>query len=175
MRPDSTRRRPTQGEYFEYYDLYVSKVPDGDIIDIMKRKLASTTKLIGTLTEDRAEYRYAREKWSVKEVFSHVVDVEWVFTHRALWFARKGESPLPGMEHEDFMAASNYGERSMSSLVDEFHHLRSANIVLFDSFGETILDRTGEASGCSFSVRSIPYIVVGHELHHISLLKDKYL
>jgi hypothetical protein len=169
------RRRPAANEYFEYYGRYISLVPQGDIINILKEQLISTLDFLHHIPEDMGDIRYQPEKWSIKEVIGHFIDVEWVFTYRALRFARNDETFLHGIEQDDLVAGANFAERNLSSLSNEFEHLRSANIVLFDSFDENILDRTGTASGYKFTVRSVIYVIAGHELHHIQILKERYL
>lgn len=169
------RRRPTADEYFEYYDRYISLVPDGDIINILREQQNSTVEFFHHIPEERGDFRYQPEKWSIKEVVGHIVDVEWVFTYRALRFARNDKTFLHGIEQDDLVAGANFSDRDLPSLSNEFTHLRSANMVLFDSFNENILNRTGTASGYKFTVRSIPYIIAGHELHHIEILKERYL
>ncbi len=170
----SARRRPAPSEYFEYYDTYIRLVPDGDITDILKEQLASSVACFQTIPEAKTDFRYAPGKWSTKEVIGHMIDAEWVFTSRALWFARGDRQPLPGMDQDDFMAGANFGERELSSLIEEYRHLRGAGIALFGSFGEEILDRAGNASGYDFTVRSCAYIIAGHERHHLQVLKERY-
>ena len=85
------------------------------------------------------------------------------------------KTSLPGIEQDDLVAGANFNVRELSSLKDEFKHLRSANILLFDSFDENIMDRIGNASGFHFSVRSIPYIMAGHLNHHFRILRERYL
>jgi len=172
---DSARRRPAPDEYFEYYDTYIRLVPDGDIIDILKEQLASSVACFRTIPEEKTDFRYAPGKWSTKEVIGHMIDAEWVFTSRALWFARGDRQQLPGMDQDEFMAGANFGERELSSLIEEYRHLRGAGIALFGSFGEEILDRAGNASGHDFTVRSFAYIIAGHERHHLQVLKERYL
>jgi hypothetical protein len=171
----SKRRRPATNEYFKYYDRYVRLVPEGDIIKILREQLAIMKPFIENIPAEKAEYRYQPEKWSVKEVFGHMIDVEWVFSYRALRFARGDQTSLPGIEQDDLMAGANFATRNLASLFEEFKHLRSANILLFESFEEGIMDRIGSASGFEFSVRSILYIIVGHLNHHIGILKERYL
>ena len=175
MATKSRRRRPRTSEYYKYYDRYVRLVPDGDIIEIFKEQLTSTESFFGSISADKAEYRYQPDKWSMKEVFGHVIDVEWVFSYRALRFARGDQTSLPGIEQDNLVAGANFGSRDLTSLCEEFKHLRSANILLFDSFDENIMDRTGSASGFQFSVRSIPYIMAGHLNHHVGILRERYL
>jgi hypothetical protein len=175
MTGTSERRRPSSTEYDRFYSGYVDKVPDGDIIDILKEQLASSLDLLALVPEEKMDHSYAPGKWTLKEVLGHIIDTEWVFTYRALRFARGDKTPLPGMDQDDFMAGANFKECSFPSLLDEFRHLRTASRILFDSFGEAILDREGIASGCTFTVRSIPYIIAGHERHHVGVLTARYL
>jgi hypothetical protein len=175
MSASEVPRRPAANEYAEYYAGYVSQVPDHAILDILKDQQASTMNLLAGIPEAKHDYRYAPAKWTVKEVVGHLVDTEWVFTYRALRFARSDGTPLPGMDQDQFMAEANFEDRSLQSLVDEFRNLRSANLSLFESFDEGILDKTGMASDCTFTVRAILYIIAGHQIHHINILKERYL
>ncbi len=108
-------------------------------------------------------------------MIGHLIDTERVFSFRALTMARQDAARLPGMDQDEFMAGANFGDRSLARLAEEHAGLRSAAIVLFDSFDEDIMDRVGIASGCEFSVRSVPYIVAGHAFHHMGVLEERYL
>jgi len=169
------RRRPEKTEYFEYYEVYIGLVPDGDIIEILRSQLVSSLEFYRSIPEGKIDHRYEPGKWSTKEVIGHLIDIEWIFTHRALRFARGDRTPLSGIDQNDLMAGANFEEIGFHPLIEEFHHLRSANIILFDSFSEGILDRIGTASGYEFTVRSIPHILAGHELHHLRVLRERYL
>lgn len=168
-------QRPTTDEYDEYYERYIGKVPDGNIIDILKEQFESSLELYTRIPDALENYRYAPEKWSLKQVVGHIIDAEWVFTYRALRFARGDQTPLPGMDQDVFMAGANFDARSFESVTAEYKYLRSANITLFESFDETILDRTGNAGGADFTVRALLWLTAGHERHHIKVLKERYL
>lgn len=169
------RSRPINAEYDEFYHGYISLVPDGDIIEILREQRHALGELIARIPAERVDFRYAPGKWTTREVVGHVIDAEWVFVSRALWFARGVPTPLPGMDQDEFMAGANFGNRSLARLAEEHAGLRSAAIVLFDSFDEDIMDRVGIASGCEFTVRSVPYIVAGHASHHMGVLEELYL
>jgi hypothetical protein len=171
----SKRQRPDRKEYDDFYHRYISLVPDGDIIDILKDQLASSLELLSGIPEEKLDHRYAPGKWTIKELVGHLIDAEWLFTYRALQFARGDTSPLPGMDQEKWIAGANFAGRTMDSLIDELRRLRQANLNLFESFDENMLARTGVASGCGFTVRSILYIIAGHQFHHIQILKSRYL
>lgn len=168
-------RRPADAECDAYYRNYIAQVPDGDVFVSMRQQTEATQTLLGGLTREQQDYRYAPGKWSVKEVVGHMLDTEWVFAYRGLRMARGDTTPLPGMEQDDFAAGGNHAQRSMESLLQELRHLRQATLALYESFDDAILDRVGNASGVSFTVRSILFIIAGHERHHVNVLREKYL
>lgn len=167
-------RRPAEGESDPYYRGYIDQVPQGDYFALSRRQLDDTCRLLESLPPERQDFRYAPGKWSVKQVLGHILDTEWVFSYRAMCMARGDTTPLPGMDQDRFAAGANHADRSMDSLLSELRHLRTANLSLFESFDDAILDRVGNASGCDFTVRSILFIIAGHERHHVRVLREKY-
>ncbi|KAA3656213.1 MAG: DinB family protein [Calditrichaeota bacterium] len=168
-------KRPAQNEYAAFYHTYISTVPDGDICETLANQLKATQQLLSNLGESKADSRYAPQKWSLKEVLAHVVDTERVFAFRALCFARNDAGPFPSMEQDDFVRFGNFSDRTLQSFLDEFTHLRRSNILLFESFDDTVSRRVGTASGTKMSVRAIAYIIAGHERHHMKIIREKYL
>lgn len=168
-------RRPEPHEYAEFYAGYVNRVPDGDILTLLSSELDRATGLLGGLTPEQAGYRYADGKWSVKEVVGHVIDAERMFGYRAHCFARRDPAHLPGFEQMDYAASSNADRRSMADLVDELRAVRQSHIALFRGLDEGMWSLRGTASQCEFTVRALAYIIVGHELHHRSVIEARYL
>ena len=168
-------KRPQPDEYFEYYGRYIDKVPDGDICSILADELQTTLDLLGKVPPGREDFAYAPGKWSIKEVVGHVTDAERVFAYRALSFARRDPAQLPSMEENDWAEISNAAQRSLPELADEFAAVRRSSITLFNGFDDEVSQLRGMASGCEFSVRSITYILAGHEMHHRGVLEERYL
>lgn len=173
--PDLVVARPDSREYAPYYARYVDLVPDGDVLDILERQLDEILELLSGITPERAGYRYAVGKWSIKEVIGHVMDVERVFVYRALRFARNDTTPLPGFEQDDYVAVGNYDLRPLADIGGEYRTVRAASIAFFQSLDPETAMRRGVASGVEFSVRTIPYILAGHERHHLNILRERYL
>jgi uncharacterized damage-inducible protein DinB len=167
--------RPDPSEYFTYYDTYVRRVPDRDVLSVLAEGIADTLALLAEVSPEQEEYRYAPGKWSVRDVVGHLIDAERVFAHRALHFARRDPASLPPMEEGEYARASNAGRRRLRELADELEAVRRSSVLLFRSFDDELLDLRGTASGYEFSVRSIPYIIAGHEIHHRSVLVERYL
>lgn len=171
----STFRRPEPSEYAAYYGSYVDLTPDGNIVDILREQMEDSVRFLRKVPPERANHRYAADKWTLKEVVRHVVDMEWVFTCRALRFARGDATELPGVEQDDLIAGTDFSPLPLRDLIEEFRHLRAANTLLFGSWDEAILDRSGIANGVRVTARAIPYILAGHERHHMTVLRERYL
>jgi hypothetical protein len=167
--------RPAPTEYAPYYGRYIDLVPEGDILTFLSGQIHKTLSLVGSVGEDKADFRYAPGKWSIREVVGHVIDTERVFAFRAFAFSRNDRNALPGMDQEEYARGANHGERRLSAILDEYRSVRGATIALVGSFSEEMLMRTGTASGFGFTVRSLAYIIAGHEQHHLRVLRERYL
>lgn len=167
--------RPDATEYAPSYAGYISRVADGNIIEILDRQIDDTTALLRGLSEAQAMSRYAPEKWSVKEVIGHLIDSERVFGYRVLRFARNDQTPLSGFEQNDYVREAAFDDRGLADLASEFEHVRRANLHMLRGLKAEAWDRRGEANGNPVSVRALVYIIAGHELHHVGIIRTKYL
>jgi len=165
---------PQRGECADYYFTYIDRVTDGDVLALLREQLAQTPAFIRGLSDDAGNHRYAPGKWSVKDVIGHVIDTERVFSHRAFCFARQEPAHLPSFEQDPYVEVAAYGRRQPASIADEYESVRRATLSLFDTFSEDQWESVGVASEREFAVRTIPFILAGHEIHHRGVLKDKY-
>lgn len=167
-------RRPEPNEHAPYYSTYVDRVPDRPVLEVLREAPGELTTLLRPVGSEDEEFSYARGKWSFREVLAHVVDAERVFSYRALHIARRDPAELPGMDQNTWAAAAGGGRR-LADLLAEFADLRAANVRLFESFDEATLDQRGVASGFEFTVRALVFIIAGHELHHRTILAERYI
>ena len=168
-------RRPEPGEYNAYYETYVGKIPEVDIVSVLRAQLDSTLAFLGKVPAAKVDYAYAPEKWTVRQVFGHVLDMEWVFAARAFHFARAVPGDLPGVDQDDTMKVVDFRTTQWPALLEQWRHVRSANIALFDSFDAAAWERKGVASGNPVTVRALAYIIAGHERHHMNVIRERYL
>src|SRR5947207_962193 len=115
--------RPLPDEYGAYYETYLKLVPiclDGSIFDLLTAQIGTVSQLLSGLSEDKANYRFGPNEWSVKEVVGHINDAERIFAYRALRISRIDPTPLPGFEQDPYVAASNFSARTLPDLVQEF-------------------------------------------------------
>ena len=167
-------QRPQDDEYAPYYALYISKVEGDDVDSTLDQQLVQTIELLNDLGEGRAGHRYAPDKWSVKQVVGHMIDVERIFTTRCLAFARGHQAPWPDMDQDEYMRLANFDRRSLADLAQELAAVRASSLALFRSLEEADWGRRGTASGNEFTARSIPWIIAGHERHHVGVLRERY-
>ena len=168
--------KPKEGEYPPYADIYIGLLPDdGLVLKHMRESLKATTAFMLSLPEERLVFRYAPGKWTVKEVLAHVIDDERIYAYRALRFARNDPTELPGFDQDAYAPCSGANRRTVESLVGEFAAVRRSTIALFESFDEEALERAGVADGNRATVRALAYHIAGHELRHMSIIRERYL
>ncbi len=167
--------RPASDEYGPFYETYLQHVPAGaDVMALLAEQGTTMARLVAALTPPQAEHRYAPGKWSVKQVLAHLADTERVFTFRALWFARGETAALPGMDENLWGEMAGADARPVADLGRELAGLRQLSLGLFASLPPEAWGRRGVASERVLSVRAVPWIVAGHERHHLEILRERY-
>ncbi len=158
-----------------FYQRYVDNVKDLDMLDALRTASQSSLQTIRAIPETKGEHRYETGKWSIKEVLTHMMDVERIMSYRALRFARNDKTDLPGFEENDYAPEANAHSRTIVQLADEMSRLRTTTLDLFSSFTDKMLKREGTANKNHLSVLNLGYIIPGHELHHLRILQERYL
>jgi len=167
-------KRPEASEFAEYYGKYIAKAPGTDVSGILESERQQMARLFAGRSERDGNFRYAPDKWTVKEVLGHVIDAERIFTYRALRIARGDETPLPSFEQDDYVKNGGFSARTLADLVEEFDAVRGASISLFRSFDEAAWGRRGTASQKQVTVRALGFITAGHQIHHRMILEENY-
>ncbi len=167
--------RPDIEKVPAFYKGYVELVQDMDLLDALRHAAKLVQQTVPYIAEDQGEYKYAEGKWSIKEVLNHMMDAERVFAYRALRFARKDETPLHPFEENDYAPEANAHARSIQQHAREMKRLRETTIDLYTSFSPEMLEREGTASGKKLSVKNLGYIIAGHDIHHLNILRERYL
>jgi len=169
-----TTQRPQADEHDPYYSRYISLVPEGDILDTLRAQITGTQELLGGLSEDQGNFRYAPGKWTIKEVVGHLSDTERVFAYRALRIARNDQTPIEGFEQDDYVRFGPFARRLLAGLVEEYGAVRQSSLCLLRALDEEAWSRRGIANKATVSVRAVAFILAGHELHHRRILNEKY-
>jgi DinB superfamily len=167
--------RPDSAEYAPYFEKYISLVPGDNIVTTLSSQIENTLALLRVLSESQGELRYASGKWSIKEVIGHLIDAERIFIYRGLRMARSDRTPLPGFDENFYVESGNFGDRRVDELADEFKTVRKSGVYFFRHLGEEAWARRGVANDSEISVRAIAHIIAGHELHHLGIIRTRYL
>jgi hypothetical protein len=169
------RTRPLTSEYPEYYERYVSLVPDGDIEEILYQQQTQTLTFLNSVSEETAGKAYALDKWTLKEVFGHMSDTERVMSYRMLAMARNERTPLQGMDQDLYVFSAKFNQFSWVQLLKDFEMVRLATLTLISTIDEESWNRKGTVWDVPVSTRAFAYIIAGHELHHLAVIRDRYL
>jgi hypothetical protein len=167
--------RPNLTRVPEFYHNYINRVPENDLMTAFKNQSPVVTDFFQNLPADKIDHAYAEGKWTIKEMLQHIIDAERIFCYRALRFARKDSTPLPGFDENLFAENAKADKRSWNDLLEEFKVVRKATEWLYDSFDEEQLDASGISNKSSNYVLAFGYISVGHALHHVNIIKERYL
>ena len=169
-------RFPMKEEYPSYAEMYMKYcAKDGSLLKQLDFSFVKTMTLVRSISNDNFDYRYAKQKWSIKEILVHLIDDERIYAYRALAFARNDKTNLPGFEQDEYIMNSDSAKRTIDNIMQEYVAVRSSTIRLFNGFSAIALTRIGVANGNQTSVRALGYHILGHEMHHINFIEKNIL
>lgn len=165
---------PKPNEFAAFYQKYIDLVK-GDVIEFLKKQTLLASDVFGNLAEEKGSFRYAENKWTIKELLSHCNDTERIMSYRALSLSRGEQQALLGFDENAYATNSDANRRSLQKHVEEFSAIRQSSLLLFQSFTNEQLKNQGIANGNPCSVRALVYICAGHFEHHLTILQQRYL
>lgn len=166
--------RPQTDEAAPRYFTYIDKVAGDDILGTLESQLDESLTLFRGISEERSLHRYAPDKWSIRQVLSHVSDTERAFAYRALWFARGFQEPLLSFDQTTAAAGAQADTLAWAAHVEDFRRVRLASISLFRNMPEPAWLKRGVVSSYPFTVRALAFIAAGHAAHHLNILRTRY-
>lgn len=167
--------RPDVSEHPAYYASYIARVPGDDLMSYFKAPTDSVSEVLNLVNDETALFRYAEGKWTIKEVISHIIETERVFAYRILCFSRNDATELAGFDENAYIANGNANSRSVADLLNDYLVVRGSSVALLGSCNDEMLLRSGTANAKQASVRAIAYMIAGHELHHVNVIRERYL
>lgn len=171
----NTLRRPQAQESSDYFKTYINKVEGDDVLSTLRNNQKEIEQFLQSLSDDQWNHAYAPGKWTIKEIMIHIIDTERIMAYRALRIARNDQTPMPGFEQDPYIANAFASNRSSESIIEEYVSVRSATLTLFKNLEDAAFDIIGTASNGPFSPLALAYIIAGHELHHMQILRERYL
>lgn len=166
--------RPEKSEYHEYFASYVNLVPEGDLIELLLVQNKDTNKMFMELTDLQGLFKYAPEKWSVKEVIGHLTDTERILSYPLLCIARGEAISLPKYDKNDYIKNAMFDKQQLEELLLHLISVRKSTICLLKALQPEDWLRRGSANGQEVTVRALVTILLGHELHHRGLINERY-
>ena len=166
--------KPSPTTYPPYFQKYIDLVPDEELLSGFVNQAVIIKNLLGSITEEKSVFAYAPGKWTLKDLLQHMIDTERIFCYRALCFARKEAFHLPGFDENEYAANASANNRTWQSLKEEFIAVRNATELLFKSFSEEELLRSGIANNILTSAVSMGFITLGHVYHHKKIIEERY-
>lgn len=163
-------------EYSPFYKGYLEMIPEEiELIEGFYLGLKNVVDFFNSLPNNKLEYKYADGKWTIKEVFQHIIDTERIFMYRCFRISRHDVRPLSGFEENDYIKPSSANKKSLEALLEEYQAVRLNTIILLKSLSENDLKFIGTANGNNLSARAAAFIILGHELWHLKIIKERYL
>jgi hypothetical protein len=159
----------------EFYQRYLNAVTEKDVIKALKKNTRDFKKFLEKIPKKKIDFAYADGKWSIRQLLQHIIDAERVFAYRALSFSRKDPALLPGFDENDWATNAPATNRKWDDLVTEFTAVRKSNEFLFSSFNEDQLLSVGTASNNNINPLALGFICAGHAIHHMKIIKERYL
>ena len=164
-----------KSEYGDYYERYIKLSNGTPLTDLFASNFREMRDFLDGLTEEDSQYRYEENKWSLKQVFGHLMDTERIFNYRALCLARGEQEALPGYDHDAYVQNADFNRYLLNNLKEQYESTRNFTLSLFSGFSDEELLRRGTINGHSFTVRATGYVIAGHELHHLNVINERYL
>jgi hypothetical protein len=168
--------KPHKSEYNPWFNHYIQLVPDGEYLKILHKNTQDTINFFESIPQSKHEYRYAEGKWTPKQIMQHIIDAERVMMYRALVAARGDtKTVLPDMEEDEYAANADVSDVTMADLIDEFKALRGASEKFYAHLSEHAEALKANTETHPITARAVGYIIIGHIMHHIGILKERYL
>jgi hypothetical protein len=166
--------RPQPGDYAGYFGTYINLVEEDNLESAFAGQAQGLRTFLESISTHKWEYKYAEDKWTVKELIQHCIDTERVFAYRAMCFARKEAASLPSFDENQYAGNSQANRRSPQDLIEEYVTLRTSTELMYRSFTEEMLASAGVANNSRITVLSLGYTLLGHFYHHKRILEERY-
>ena len=157
-----------------FFDRYINLIEDVDIFEAFEKytpaNIYSEFDKLLALKDDV----YAPEKWTIKDIIQHVIDNERIMSYRALRFSRNDKTVLPGYEEALLAANTNASNRTLEDLIEEFNLVRASTIALFKGMNDEMVLRSGVAFKSEISALALGFVILGHPLHHMNVIRERY-
>jgi hypothetical protein len=159
----------------EYYHYYFDLVNTDDLLTALAQNKQQTLAFLKNISEKQQHFSYAQGKWTINEVMQHIIDTERIFQYRAFRFSRKDVAELHGFNEDDYIDNIKDCSLNLADLINDFEAVRHSTEHLFKNMNDTMLDFRGTANKIEASARQLGFMIVGHGMHHLKVIEERYL
>ena len=160
--------------YFpKFFDRYIHLV---DVELFLAFEVYSPEKVFSKVVKLKSlkDRVYEEGKWTIKDILQHCIDTERVMAFRAMCFARNEQAVLPGFDENQYALNTTASTRTIDDLLEEYILLRQSTFTLFKSMNEKMLLNEGQANNTSIYPLALGYVVIGHAIHHMNVIEERY-
>ena len=158
----------------EYYDRYIKLVADVELSEALDDSIRQLDEADRSLLARLDGRTYAPGKWTAKDIIQHLADVERIMAYRTLMFARGDGTTPAGFDQDLLVANARANAKTVDELIEDLKTVRAATKSLFGSFDDETLLNTGTNWKYEISVLAMGFTLVGHQIHHLKIIEDKY-
>jgi uncharacterized damage-inducible protein DinB len=166
--------RPSATEYGSFHQTYINYTSGKDYSILVQQYNDRIIDAWNAIPTEKINFAYAPDKWTIRQMLQHVIDTERIFSYRALSIARGETTPMMGFDENAYAQKATAGQRNWKEMIGEWKIVRQSTNMLFASFTEEDLKQKGTASNLPLSVNASGFIIFGHALHHLHVLKERY-
>lgn len=167
--------KPDYNDAPAYTHFFMNLVQEEDLIEALRKTHQQTLEFIASIPTEKEDYKYEENKWTIKQVFAHIIDCERVYSYRAFRFSRFDATELASFDQNKYADHILSSSKSLKEMLAEYNHIRQATIALFSDMTNEMLDFKGKANNVDFTARGLGFMAVGHNLHHCNVIREKYL
>jgi hypothetical protein len=167
--------RPNVNDAPSWYPYFFDLAPGDDLIAALQTSKQLTQDLIRSIPFSAEDFKYAEDKWTIKQMFIHLADDERYYAYKSFCYSRQIDVDLEIPQGEAYARDFNAASRTLKDIGEELLTIRDATISLFSSMTNEMLDFKAFPGKTVYSARSLGWMVVGHNMHHCKLIMEKYL
>lgn len=167
--------RPKPQDSFEYFQYYIGLVKENDILSALKENQQRVLSVISSIPEEKANFIYAENKWTIKQVINHIIDTERIFCYRALRFSRGDDQLLLPYDENLYAKNAVLSNSSLALLAEEFDVVRKSSVLFYQQLTQKELNLCGQLQAGKTTVLALGFTICGHAEHHLKVLQERYL
>lgn len=158
-----------------YFSPFLQVAKGNDLIESLIISKNEIVDLINGIDNSFSDYKYEKDKWTIKQVLKHICDSERVHSYRALRFSKNDRTDLPGYDENEYAKVDNSENLNLEQIKNEFIAVRNSTIELFKSLNLNTIDYIGTGNKQELSPRIIGWKISGHSTHHMNIIKERYI